>query len=159
MNTSITASDKKEFIATAVSILCGSSVRHSFDWMNSFKFHKEEMQAVVSEVNKAYPSAAKKLQGLIDAHEFPPVVLYFVAKIYCMYDGKEFPRKDLIEASDEKQAFAIATERAATGHYSFDQIEDVDGDCYYSDCGGHVVKVISVTEVSETTYTEMKNIG
>lgn len=159
MNTSITESDKKEFIATAVSILCGSSVRHSFDWMNSFKFDKEEMQAVVSEVNRRFsPHAAKKLQSMIDAHEFPPVVRYFAAKIYCMYDGKEFPRKDLIEASDEKQAFAIATERAATGHYSFDEIDEVDGDFYYSDCGGHVVKVERVTEISETTYNEMKNI-
>lgn len=153
-----TQAAKKSFIETAVNILKTSSVKHSFDWMLSHNFDQLDVQTVVNEVTAAHPAAAKKLQGMIDGHEFAPIIRYFVAKIYCMYDGKEFPRKDLIAASDEKQAFAIATESAATGYYSFAEITEVDGDLYYSEGGGHVVKVLSVTEISETTFNEMKKI-
>lgn len=82
---------------------------------------------------------------------------FFVARIYCMYDGKEFSSTDLIVAYSLEDANNEAENRCAAAHYSFDDIEEVNESGYWSDCGAHVVRVKSVTEISATTYEELKN--
>lgn len=80
---------------------------------------------------------------------------FFLAKIYVMYDGKEFPTVDLIEESDLESAQFEAESRCEDGHYSFDSIQEKDESGYWSDCGAHVVRIKSVTEITESTYKEM----
>lgn len=83
---------------------------------------------------------------------------FFLARIYCMYDGKEFPALDLIVAQSLEAASNEAENRCTAGHYSFDDIDEVNESGYWSDCGAHVVRVKSVTEISAVTYEEIKNL-
>ncbi|AFC21230.1 hypothetical protein GAP31_049 [Cronobacter phage vB_CsaM_GAP31] len=83
---------------------------------------------------------------------------FFLARIYCMYDGKEFPTVDLIVDHSLEDATNEAENRCATAHYSFSDIDEVNESGYWSDCGAHVVRVKSVTEISAATYEEIKNL-
>lgn len=82
----------------------------------------------------------------------------FLVRIYSMYDGKEFPSVDLIVASSLEDAEKEANNRCADGNYSHGDIEETDDFGYWSDCGSQVVRVSSVTEISEATYAEIKNL-
>jgi len=83
---------------------------------------------------------------------------FFLVKIYVMYDGKEFPTVDLIAESDIEAAAFEAESRCGDGHYSFDSIQEKDESGYWSDCGAHLVRVKSITEITESTYKEMLSL-
>lgn len=82
----------------------------------------------------------------------------FLVNVYCMYDGKEFPAIDIIKATGIEEATKEAENRCKNGDYSFDTIDEIDNNGYWSDCGAHVVRVKAVTEISSTTYEEIKNL-
>uniref|UniRef100_A0AAU8GEN4 Uncharacterized protein n=1 Tax=Salmonella phage vB_SEnST11_KE23 TaxID=3161174 RepID=A0AAU8GEN4_9CAUD len=83
---------------------------------------------------------------------------FFLARVYVMYDGKEFSSVDLICDHSLNDAQNEAENRAAAGYYSFSDIEEINGSGYWSDCGAHVVRIKSVTEISAATYEELKNL-
>ena len=81
---------------------------------------------------------------------------FFIAKIKTVYDGKEFPHVTVVAAQDRDIAEDEIRYRLEQGDFSFDSISEIEGGLYWSECGAHVASLQSLTEITETTYNEMK---